>query len=75
MPKTRLREYSGVEKRQNNCLHGVYWVVGVWMRACVCTLAVCVHSCCVHKGFGDLRKDSLALNHSTLLLGTNVSEF
>lgn len=55
MPKTRLREYSSVEKRQNNCLHGVYLVVGCvdayvcvrfcCVRAlllCACTLAVCI---------------------------------
>lgn len=57
-------------KRQNMCLGGVYW--------CVCVgggMLICVCKCCVLKDFGDFRKDFLAINHSTLLSCTGVSEF
>ena len=54
--------------RQNNCLHGVYWGMSVWMSALAYTHAVCI------KDSSDLRRDFLELNHSNLLLCT-VSEF
>ena len=66
---TRLGLDNSKGNRQNYCLHGIYWGVSVWMSAHAYPHAVCI------KNSSDLRRDFPALNHSNLLLCTNVSEF